>query len=98
MSSPPASTPVRHDASRSRYVADVGGHEAFVEYQREAGRMVFTHTWVPPEGRGRGIAEQLVRTALEAARAEGVQIVPQCSYVARFVAQHPEFAQPASRR
>ena len=33
----------------------------------------------------------LVRTALDAARAAGRRVVPQCSYVARFIAKNQEF-------
>jgi predicted GNAT family acetyltransferase len=52
---------------------------------------VFTHTVVPPELRGRGIAEALVRAALADARAAGRKVVPACSYVARFMERHREF-------
>jgi predicted GNAT family acetyltransferase len=41
--------------------------------------------------RGRGIAETLVRAALEDARVQGRRVVPQCSYVAMFIRRHPEF-------
>jgi len=82
---------VRHNPAASRYEADVDGHLAVAEYAREGDRMVFTHTFVPPELRGRGVAEKLVRTALEGARAAGRTVVPQCSYVAVFIRRNPEF-------
>lgn len=82
---------VRHNAAASRYEAEVAGHLAVVEYVVEGGRVVFTHTLVPPELRGRGIAEKLVRAALEDARLQGRRAVPQCSYVARFLQRTPEF-------
>jgi uncharacterized protein len=53
--------------------------------------MVFTHTLVPPELRGRGIAEHLVRAALAEARTQGRQVVPACSYVAKFIERHAEY-------
>ena len=87
-----AETPsVRHNAAAHRYEAVVDGHLSICEYELEAGRMVFTHTVVPPELRGRGIAEQLVRAALADARTAGRQVVPACSYVARFIERHKEF-------
>jgi hypothetical protein len=46
---------------------------------------------VPPELCGRGIAEALVRTALEETRRRGVRVVAECSYVAAFIRRHPEF-------
>lgn len=89
MSSPvPA---VRHNPAASRFEAEVDGHLAVAEYLLEGDRQTFTHTLVPVELRGRGIAEALVRTALEDARAHGRRVVPQCSYVARFIGRHAEF-------
>ena len=51
----------------------------------------FTHTFVPGELRGRGIAELLVRTALEDARTAGHKVVPSCSYVAKFIERNPTY-------
>lgn len=86
-----AEIPVRHQPAVSRYEAEIEGHLAVAEYRREEGRIVFTHTFVPPELRGRGVAEVLVRTALDDARREGLRVVPECSYVAIFIRRHPEF-------
>lgn len=74
-----------------RYEATVDGHLAVAEYELAGDRIILTHTFVPPELRGRGIAEALVRTALDAARADGRRVVPQCSYVARFIERHAEY-------
>jgi predicted GNAT family acetyltransferase len=82
---------VRHNVAAGRYEAEVNGHLAVAEYRWEGDRIIFTHTFVPPELRGRGIAEKLVRTALEEARQEGWRVVPQCSYVALFLRRNPEF-------
>lgn len=83
---------VQHNAAAHRYEAVVDGHRSVCEYAMADGRMVFTHTLVPPELRGRGIAEQLVRAALADARAAGHKVVPACSYVAKFIERHKEFA------
>jgi predicted GNAT family acetyltransferase len=82
---------VRHNSAAGRYEAEVEGYLAVAEYALESDRIVLTHTFVPPELRGRGVAEQLVRTALEEARRAGKKVVPQCSYVARFIRRNPEF-------
>ena len=88
MSSP---VEILHDAAGKRYEAVVEGHRSVCDYELADGRMLFTHTFVPPELRGKGIAEQLVRTALADARAAGRKVVPACSYVARFIERHKEF-------
>jgi predicted GNAT family acetyltransferase len=92
MSSPtPGELAVRHNPAASRFEAGEGVHLAVAEYVLTERRIVFTHTFVPPELRGLGIAEKLVRAGLELARAEGWRVVPQCSYVATFIQRHPEF-------
>ena len=82
---------VRHNTTACRYETEVAGHLAVAEYLMEGGLMIFTHTFVPPELRGRGIAEGLVRAALEDVRLQGRRVVSQCSYVAAFIGRHPEF-------
>ncbi len=83
---------VTHNAAAHRYEAVVDGHLSICEYEQTEGKMVFTHTVVPPELRGRGIAEKLVRAALADARAAGRKVVPACSYVAKFIERHKEYA------
>ena len=87
----PSPIAVQHNVAESRFETMVDGHLAVAEYQLDCDRMIFTHTFVPPELRGRGIAEKLVRPALELARAERRRVVPACSYVATFIERNPEF-------
>lgn len=78
---------VRHEPVARRFVlgSSVAG------YRMEGKLMIFTHTFVPPELRGRGIAANLIRAGLDYARAEGKSVVPQCSYVETFLQRHPEY-------
>jgi len=87
----PGAGTVRHHPAAGRFEAGDGTHRAVAEYVIRDGRMVFTHTFVPPELRGRGLAEKLVRAGLEQARADRRKVVPQCSYVAAFIERHREF-------
>ncbi|QYM79906.1 N-acetyltransferase [Horticoccus luteus] len=82
---------VRHNAAAHRYELAADGDVAVAEYQIDGHTITFTHTWVPPALRGRGLAEQLVRQALDDARADARRVVPQCSYVARFISRHPGY-------
>lgn len=83
---------IRHDQAQRRFVTQVDGHEAVVEYTREGDALVITHTRVPPQIGGRGIAGQLVEAALQHARSEGLQVVPRCAYAEHYLQQHPEYA------
>lgn len=82
---------ILHNAAARRYEVTVDGHLSVCEYEFADGRMVFTHTVVPPELRGRGIAEKLVRAALADARAAGRKVVPACSYVAKFIERNKDY-------
>jgi len=80
--------------TRGRYVIHLApGAEAEMTYRKEGdGPMVITHTGVPKEYEGRGIAAQLVNAAIADARAEGFKITPVCSYVVAQFRRHPEWA------
>ena len=82
---------VLHNSPQTRYEVTVDGFLSVCDYELEGKRMTFTHTVVPPELRGRGIAEQLVRAALADARTAGHKVVPACSYVAKFIERHQEY-------
>lgn len=95
MSSSPFPKPsplvVLHNAAENRFETTVDGFLAVAEYRLEGTNVVFTHTFVPGELRGRGIAENLVRAGLAWARTEKRLVVPACSYVAVFIQRHAEF-------
>jgi uncharacterized protein len=77
---------VRHDRDGHRFVADVDGYEAYLAYGMVGDdRVDFRSTFSPPELRGRGVAGEIVAKALEWARAEGLTVIPSCSYVAKYL-------------
>ena len=84
-------TPV-HEPERRRWVVALEGELAHLDYSVEGGVMTIHHTIVPKALGGRGIAGSLVRAALEHARAEGLQVQPDCSYAAAWMDKHPEYA------
>lgn len=49
------------------------------------------HTLVHPGQRGKGLAHRLVKAAVDYARAEGLTIVPVCSFVVTDFKRHPEY-------
>ena len=84
-------TSIRHDAARHRFTTEVDGHVAVLDYAPGHSAIAITHTGVPREIGGRGIAAQLVRAALLHARNEGLRVDPQCSYADAWMRRHPEF-------
>jgi len=85
-------TDIAHDPASQRFTTEVDGQAAYLEYERaDDDVMVITHTIVPPAIGGRGIAGDLVRTALELARTEGLKVDPRCSYADGWMRKHPEY-------
>lgn len=84
--------PISHDPQRQRFALQLDGHEAELDYLLQDGRLVITHTGVPTAIGGRGVAARLVTAALDQARAQGLKVVPACSYAAVFVQRHSEYA------
>ena len=82
---------VHDNPALHRFELDLNGRTAAAYYQLSPGVITFTHTEVPPEMAGHGIGSQLVRGALEAARAQGLKVVPKCPFVAAYMAKHAEF-------
>jgi predicted GNAT family acetyltransferase len=83
---------VRDDLAAQRFELEVDGAVAFAAYRCEGDRIVFTHTVVPPELEGRGIGSRLIAGALARAQAEGLKVVPECEFVAAYLARHPDAA------
>ncbi len=85
--------------ARHRYEATAGGDLLGVAvYERDADVVVLTHTVVEPSAEGRGIGSALASAALEAARAEGRRVVPECSFMAGWIDEHPEYADLVDER
>ncbi len=83
---------VRDNPDLHRFELDVDGQMALAYYQMAPGVITFTHTEVPPALEGHGIGSQLVRGALEAARARGLKVVARCPFVSAYMAKHPELS------
>lgn len=84
-------TTITHDTGAHRFNTVVDGQTAYVEYALTGEVMTLTHTIVPSAIGGRGIASDLVKAALDSARAQGLQIVPQCSYASDWMRKHPDY-------
>jgi hypothetical protein len=83
---------VKHDEKAGKYYAVVDGSEAVCEYSPAgAGRLNFSHTYVPPELRGKGIADELVRHALDDVLARGLKVIPSCWFVRVYIDRHEEY-------
>ncbi|HSJ04199.1 MAG: GNAT family N-acetyltransferase [Verrucomicrobium sp.] len=90
-SSSPESPTIRHNEADQRFETAGTSEPSVLEYELEAGRILFTHTFVPPALRGQGVAADLVKEGFAYARKEGLKVVPLCSYVAQYLKRHREY-------
>ena len=81
---------VHDNTAEHRFELTVKNQTAIAEYRRDGDTIVFTHTKVPAALEGQGVGSKLVAGALAQARAKGLKIDPQCSFVADYMKRHPE--------
>jgi len=80
---------IHHDRAGHQFEVVLNGQRAYLAYV-DLGKQTLDiyRTYVPDALRGRGIAAELTRHALEFARREGYSVIPSCSYVERYIEQH----------
>ena len=77
---------------RERYELSINGEVVgYSMYRARPGLIAFVHTEVDPRFEGRGLADRLIRFALEDARAKGLAVLPFCPFVNAFIQRHREF-------
>ena len=80
---------VHDNPERSRYEVWADGELAgFTDYRLHDDRITFVHTEVEPAREGAGLGSRLARFELDDARSRGLEIVPQCPFVAAYIGRH----------
>jgi uncharacterized protein len=83
---------VADNPDRSRYeILDGDELAGFAEYHRYKDEIAFTHTEIDPRFEGRGLGGRLARAALDAARAQGLAVLPYCPFIRDWITRHPEY-------
>jgi predicted GNAT family acetyltransferase len=83
---------VRDNKAQNRFELDAEGAIAFANYRLAPSTVIITHTETPRALRGRGIASEPVKGALELIRADGLKVVAGCAFVLDYLQKHPEFS------
>jgi predicted GNAT family acetyltransferase len=83
-------TIVRNEAE-NRFETTVDGALCVLDYRLRDGVFAIDHVDVPDAVGGRGIAGELTRAALEAARRERWRVIPNCSYAAAWLERNPAY-------
>lgn len=73
---------------QNRFELDIGDQVAFANYRRTEDGLAIFHVETPRALRGQGVASKLMEAVVEAARAEGREVIPFCSYAASWMRRH----------
>ena len=89
----PDAAQVFHNVGQHRFELPIEGEAIAAAYYRrdDEGRFVLTHTEVPSEYEGRGLASALASGVFEIARAKTYKLVLRCEFMQGWCARHPEF-------
>jgi uncharacterized protein len=88
----PHDAEVVHVPEAKRYQLRLGGKRVGeAAYHRRDGRISFLHTEVDPALEGHGFGSRLAAAALDDARAQGLEVVPLCPFMAAFIDRHDEY-------
>ena len=89
---------VRDVPLASRFELRVNGLLAgYVTYRDARSGRAFEHTVIATEYQGMGLASQLIRYALDEARATGRNVLPFCPFVRSFIQRHPAYVDLVSQ-
>ena len=83
--------PIIDNKDQHQYELKMGDEVAILVYQRHGDTINLIHTEVPEALGGHGLGNKLARFALEEARAQNLQVVPSCPFVAAFIRRHPDY-------
>ncbi len=84
----------REDPDNFRFVAEDGDTIAGQAlYMKRGGRHVFVHTEVDEAYGGQGVGSGIVKCALDAMAASHTPVLPLCPFFARYIREHPEYAE-----
>jgi hypothetical protein len=94
-------TQVRDNEELSRYEILVGDTVAgFTEYAMHGSQLDLIHTEVEDGFEGQGIASKLISELLDDVRRRGLEAMPYCPFVRKFIAKHDGYLDlvPAEHR
>ncbi len=80
-----------HNEEKNRFETEVEGLISVVDYKKHDDVLLVTHTGVPSQLEGRGIAAALTKSLLNYIRNNGFKVNPICPYTKVYIERHPEY-------
>lgn len=82
----------RQKVITGRFELEQDGHVAYLDYTVAGNILALVHTEVPKELRGRGLASELTKSALQWARDHNMRVDVICPIASAYVEKHREYA------
>lgn len=80
---------VVNNEAQSRYELRIDGRVAgMAQYKLEGDQVRFTHTEVEEGHEGQGLGSKLAASALDDVKTRGLKAIPQCKFIAAYIARH----------
>ncbi|MEL6923533.1 MAG: GNAT family N-acetyltransferase [Bacteroidota bacterium] len=87
---------LQHDTKNGRIFTPVKGHQdAELQYEihtdSDPNVVEFTHTYVPPSHRNKGVGRKLAEEGVRFAMDQGFKIKPSCSFMASYIKERKDY-------
>lgn len=83
----------KHQPDQNRFVLDIDGQEAFIDYTQQQNILSLTHTLVPVSLRGQGVGKILIEQCFNHIREQKQFAKPVCSYIVLYAKRnHSQWA------
>ena len=79
-----------HNEIENKYEYHIDNYIAYITYDNQDGNMHLTHTIVPEQLAGKGLAKILLEDVLETILKEKKKSVAKCSYIVKYQEKNPE--------
>ena len=84
--------PVMDNTGAQRFEIHADGAIAYLTYRMRGDAIEYLHSETPPELRGRGLAGQIAKFALDRDKAANRRVIPSCPFVETYIRRHAEYA------
>ena len=83
--------PLTYNEDNSRFEFKVDEHLSLIDFKKKGNTIYLTHTEVPKELEGKGVAAAMVHKTLQYLEEHQLKLIPACSYVHAYLKRHPEW-------
>lgn len=82
----------RNNEAMHRFELDAEGGMVVAEYRREGDTLVIEHVRTPPALQGKGLAGRLMEGVNAFSKANGVQLMAECSYARHWLDKYGKYS------